>query len=317
MQGLSGKSQTQFAHQLPGQPQVYSEKKMINWIIRFLKGAIIGIGFILPGVSGGALAAIFGLYEKIIGFIAHITHDFIKNFMFFIPVGLGALFGMFLLSHPLGFFIEHYEAPVLWGFVGCIAGTLPKLWKDAGKSGRTKKHILIMIISCACAFSFLLLAETYFGSTLPRNTGTWCIAGVLIALGILIPGMSPSNFLVYLGLYKPMVEAFKTFDISVLLPILAGGAACLFLFSKIVDYLFSKIYTGIFHGILGIVLASTVMIIPGTPWSEVPLNYASPAAAVCIAPFVFGCILGWWMCRLEDTYKTVNNPSPSTKDMTP
>ncbi|MDR1106113.1 MAG: DUF368 domain-containing protein [Treponema sp.] len=277
---------------------------MINWIIRFLKGALIGTGFILPGVSGGALAAIFGLYERIIGFIAHITHDFIKNIVFFIPVGLGALFGMFLLSHPLGFFMENYEAQVLWGFIGCITGTLPKLWKDAGKIKRARKHVIITIISFAVAFSFLFLAEKYFGSNLPRNTGTWCLAGVLIAFGILIPGMSPSNFLVYLGLYRPMVEAFKTFDVSVLLPIMAGGAACLFLFSKIADYLFSKIYTGIFHCIFGIVLASSIMIIPGTPWSEVPFNYAGIAVIVCILTFISGCVLGWWMCRLEDTYKT-------------
>ncbi|MDR1444828.1 MAG: DUF368 domain-containing protein [Treponema sp.] len=277
---------------------------MINWIIRFVKGALIGTGFILPGVSGGALAAIFGLYEKIIGFIAHITRDFIKNLVFFIPVGLGALFGMFLLSHPLDFFIEHYEAPVLWGFAGCIMGTLPKLWKDAGKIKRAGKHIIITVVSCVCAFLFLFLAGKYFGSNLPQNTGTWCMAGVLIALGVLIPGMSPSNFLVYLGLYKPMIEAFKTFNVSVLLPIMAGGAACLILFSKIVDYLFSKIYTGIFHCIFGIVLASTVMIIPGTPWSEVPVNYAGVVTIACAVTFVFGCILGWWMCRLEDAYKS-------------
>jgi putative membrane protein len=276
---------------------------MINWIIRFVKGALIGTGFILPGVSGGALAAIFGLYEKIIGFIAHITRDFIKNVAFFLPVGLGALFGMFLLSHPLDFFIENYEAQVLWGFIGCIAGTLPKLWADAGKIKRAKKHIMIMAFSFVFAFLFLFLAGKYFGSNLPRNTGTWGIAGVLIAFGILIPGMSPSNFLVYLNLYKPMIEAFKTFDVSVLLPIMAGGALCLFSFSKIVDYLFSKAYTGIFHCIFGIVLASTVMIIPGTPWSEVPLNYISVTAVVCVFTFISGCILGWWMCGLEDKYK--------------
>jgi putative membrane protein len=276
---------------------------MINWIIRFAKGALIGTGFILPGVSGGALAAIFGLYEKIIGFIAHITHDFIKNVVFFIPVGLGALFGIFLLAYPLGFFIEHYEAVVLWGFIGCITGTLPKLWKDAGKLKRQTRHIVILVISCIISFVLLLLAEWYLGANVPQNTGTWFLAGALIAFGVLIPGMSPSNFLVYLGLYKPMVEAFKTFDFSVLLPILAGGAACLFLFSKLVDYLFSKIYTGMFHGILGIVLASTVMIIPGTPWSEVSINYVSGTTVICVITFLAGCLLGWWMCTLEEKYK--------------
>jgi putative membrane protein len=276
---------------------------VISWIVRLLKGALIGTGFILPGVSGGALAAIFGLYERIIGFIAHITRDFLKNVWFFIPVGLGALLGIFLLSHPLAFFMENYEGPVLWGFVGCIIGTLPKLWKDAGKIKRNNKHIIVMIFSFVVSFSFLFFAEQHFGAAVPQNIGTWCLAGALIAFGVLLPGMSPSNFLVYMGLYKPMVEAFKVFDFFVLLPIFAGLIVCLLAFSKIVDYLFSKIYTALFHCIFGIVLASTIMIVPGTPWSEVSYNYLNAAAIVCLVTLVFGCILGRWMCTLEEKYK--------------
>ncbi|GHT93281.1 DUF368 domain-containing protein [Spirochaetia bacterium] len=249
------------------------------------------------------MAAVFGLYERIIEFIAHITRNFIKNILFFIPVGIGALIGMFLLSHPLAFFLENYETQVLWGFIGCIIGTLPKLWEDAGKMGRTKKHIMIMIVSLVVGFVFLLCAELYFGANIPQNIGTWGMAGVLIALGILVPGMSPSNFLVYLGMYKPMVDAFKTFDPSVLLPIAIGGAVCIFSLSKAVYALFSKAYTGFFHVILGIVLASTIMIIPGTPWSEVVYNYLSIGTLVCAVTLAAGALLGWGMCLLEEKYK--------------
>ncbi|GHV64948.1 DUF368 domain-containing protein [Spirochaetia bacterium] len=276
---------------------------LIDWLIRLIKGALIGTGFILPGVSGGALAAVFGLYERIIEFIAHITRNFIKNLLFFIPVGIGALFGMFLLSHPLAFFLENYEAQVLWGFIGCIIGTVPKLWKDAGKMGRGKKHITIMVISLVAGFVFLLCAGLYFGANVPQNPGTWGLAGILIGLGVLVPGMSPSNFLVYLGMYKPMVEAFKVFDFSVLLPIAAGGALCFFLLSKLVYTLFSRAYTGFFHLILGIVLASTLMIIPGTPWSEVVYNYVTIGTFVCVITLAAGALLGWGMCRLEEKYK--------------
>lgn len=276
---------------------------IVNWFIRFVKGALIGTGFILPGVSGGALAAVFGLYEKIIAFIAHITRDFIKNVLFFIPVGLGALVGMFLLSHPLAFFLENYEVQVLWGFIGCIIGTLPTLWKEAGKHGREKKHVMIMLLSFVIAFVFLLCAELFFGAALPLNIGTWAMAGVLIALGVLVPGMSPSNFLVYFGMYKPMVDAFKFFDFSILLPIAVGGAICLFSLSKAVDMLFAKAYKGLFHVILGIVLASTVMIVPGTPWSEVSYNYLNTGTLVCVATLILGIVLGYWMCTLEEKYK--------------
>jgi putative membrane protein len=269
---------------------------IIDWLIRFLKGALIGTGFILPGVSGGALAAVFGLYERIIRFIAHITHDFVKNVLFFIPVALGALFGMFVLAQPLSFFLSHYEAQVLWGFIGCIAGTLPTLWKESGKKGREKRHYLILILSAVLGFALLYTAEHFFGAAVPLNAGTWLIAGVLIALGVLVPGMSPSNFLVYMGMYKPMVDAFKSFDFSVLIPIFGGLAVCLFSLSKAMDFVFKKAYTGLFHIILGVVLASTLMIVP------TDFNYASRGVIICALAFIAGCALGFWMSKLEEKY---------------
>ncbi|MEL5939996.1 DUF368 domain-containing protein, partial [Tetragenococcus halophilus] len=76
-----------------------------DWILRFVKGMFIGSGFILPGVSGGALAAIFGIYERIIGFLAHITRNFKENVLFFLPVGLGGLTGIFILSFAVSFLL--------------------------------------------------------------------------------------------------------------------------------------------------------------------------------------------------------------------
>jgi putative membrane protein len=220
----------------------------------------------------------------------------VKNVLFFIPVGFGALFGMFLLSHPLSFFLAHYEAQVLWGFIGCIAGTLPALWKEAGKKGREKRHYLILALSAVLGFALLFSAERFFGAAVPLNFGTWLIAGVLIALGVLVPGMSPSNFLVYMGMYKPMVDAFKTFDFSVLIPIFGGLVICLFSLSKAMDIVFKKAYAGLFHIILGVVLASTLMIVPTN------FNYLSSGTIICILAFIAGAALGFWMSKLEEKY---------------
>ena len=273
-------------------------KPIIDWVLRFFKGALIGTGFLLPGVSGGALAAIFGLYQRIISFIAHITRDFAKNVLFFIPVGLGSLFGMFLLARPLSFFLEHYEAQVIWGFIGCILGTLPSLWKEAGKEGRAKRHYIILVLTALIGFCLLFTAKIYLQMEIPLNFVTWILAGFLIALGILIPGMSPSNFLVYFGMYKPMVDGFKTMDVSVLLPIMLGAAICLFSLSSLIDMLLRKIYAGLFHFVVGIVIASTFMIVP------LNHNYLSSGTFVCAAAMIAGIALGSWMSKLEKKYKT-------------
>jgi putative membrane protein len=98
-------------------------------------------------------------------------------------------------------------------------------------------------------------------------------------------------------MYKPMVDGFKTIDILVLLPILLGVVLCLFLFSKLVDKILQTSYAGLFHFVLGIVIASTLMIVP------VKYNYMSIGTLVCAAALIAGVALGFWMSRLEEKYK--------------
>ena len=76
-------------------------KLIKDWFIRFIKGVFIALGFILPGVSGGVLAAILGLYERMLSFMAHIRQNFKQDFWFFVPVGLGGIAGIILLSNPI------------------------------------------------------------------------------------------------------------------------------------------------------------------------------------------------------------------------
>ena len=78
---------------------------MISWLTRLIKGIIIALGFILPGVSGGVLASILGLYERIISFLAHLSKDFVKNVLFFIPIGIGGILGIALFSAPLEYLL--------------------------------------------------------------------------------------------------------------------------------------------------------------------------------------------------------------------
>ena len=270
---------------------------MVDWIIRFLKGTLIGTGFILPGVSGGALAAIFGFYHRIISFIANIRKDFTQNVLFFIPIGFGAIFGMFLLAQPLEYLLTNFEAYVIWAFIGCIIGVFPSLWKEAGKEGRQKKHYIILTITTIISFILLYMAESYLRTVLQPNIFTWLCAGFLIAIGVLVPGMSPSNFLIYFGMYTPMVDGFKTFNLWTIIPLFIGVFVCLFSLSSFIDYLLKKVYAGMFHFVVGIVIASTLLIVPRN------FNYLSIMSVICLLCMAVGYALARWMCRLEEKYK--------------
>ena len=274
------------------------QNSLADWILRFVKGMFVGTGFILPGVSGGALAAIFGIYERIITFLAHITRNFKENVLFLMPVGFGLIAGIFLLSFPISFLLNAYEVQVLWFFIGCILGTLPLLWKQAGRKGRKPKHLGAMAVSFVLSFILLICGEGFVsGGSIPQSIGSWVVVGAVIGLGVIVPGLSPSNFLVYMGMYEPMTTGIKTLDFAVIIPIGIGAAVCVLLLSRLMDYIFHKAYSGLFHCILGVVFSSTLMIVPRG------YNYLSAGALLCLLLCAAGVALGYWMGTLEERYK--------------
>ena len=89
---------------------------MLSWLARLIKGIVIALGFILPGISGGVLAAILGIYERMIGFLAHPFKDFKENILYFIPVAIGMLLGIGLFSYPIEYLLENYQVFVFMEF---------------------------------------------------------------------------------------------------------------------------------------------------------------------------------------------------------
>lgn len=280
---------------------------MISWIARVLKGMIIALGFILPGVSGGVLAAILGIYERMIRFLAHIKENFIENVLYFTPVAIGMVLGIAAFSYPVNLLLDNYKIIVLWGFAGAIIGTIPSLIKESVKeSDRDRADTVTFWLSFILSGIFLYSLNGMVG-TLPANFLSFVLAGALIALGILIPGLSPSNLLLILGLYTPMLTGFKRLDLfGTFLPIGIGGALALILFSKAMDYILKHYHSRVYHFIIGIVLSSTLLIVlPQTGNSE-SISYAGVSIfTLVLAAFFFGLgiWLGIWMSQLEEKYK--------------
>lgn len=280
---------------------------MISWITRLIKGIIIALGFILPGVSGGVLASILGLYERLIGFLANIRKDFVQNVLFFIPVGIGGILGIALFSAPLEYLLANYQVPVLWAFTGAILGTLPSLWQESTQKSQRDQLDWLTLIGTFLVSGVLLYFLNNLVGTIPANFAGFVLAGSLIALGILVPGLSPSNLLLIMGLYSPMLSGFKTLDLlGVFLPIAIGGALAMILFSKAMDYALKTWHSRVYHFILGLVLSSTLLIVLPNPYSTESISYAGlgfgeMASAALL--FLGGIGLGLWMTKLEDTYK--------------
>ena len=279
----------------------------MSWLIRLIKGVIIALGFILPGVSGGVLAAILGIYERMLSFLAHIRRNFKADFFYFLPVGIGGILGIGLLSRPLEFLLAHYQVIVLWGFAGAIVGSLPALWQEAESQSQRDKIDWSWLIGTFVASLVILHRMPYIFGTLPANFVTFILAGALIALGVLIPGLSPSNLLLILGLYSPMLIGFKNFDLlNVFLPIAIGGILAVLLFAKSMEYLLEHHHSRVFHFILGIVSASTILILVPNNQSAESISYDGSNLLTLLLAVIFtvlGLWLGLWMSKLEERYK--------------
>lgn len=278
------------------------QQKTESVLSRFLKGVVIALGFILPGVSGGVLAAILGIYERMLRFMAHLTKNFKENLLFFLPVGIGGIVGIGLLSKPLEWLLQNYQIIVLWGFAGAIIGTLPALAKESTlKSKRTMGDLFWFFGTMIIGFLFLYFMGDILG-TIPANFLGFVLAGGLIALGVLVPGLSPSNLLLVLGLYDPMLKGFKGFDIlGVFLPIAIGGLLVMLLFSKLMEWLLEHYHSKVYHFILGIVIASTVLIVLPPVADYSGFTWLTAVSGVIL--FVLGYWLGAWMSKLEEKYK--------------
>jgi len=280
-----------------------SSNKILDWFLRFIKGMFIGSGAILPGVSGGALAAVFGIYERIIKFLSNPFKDFLKNVFFFIPVGMGALFGVFVLAYPIDYFLEHNAVQVLWCFIGCIIGTFPALFKEAGKNGRKPVHLIITAITAIIVLTGLIFIQNNLNVYVAQTFTNWILAGAIFALGFIVPGLSPSNFLMYMNLYEPMTKGIKDLDFSILMPVALGGILCILLLTKLVGFIMSKAYASIFHFILGVVIASTVIIMPA---KDAYIGISLVEILITIVLFILGIAIGFGMGILDSKYKIEN-----------
>lgn len=234
---------------------------VLRVFFRVIQGALIGLGAVLPGISGGVLCVVFGIYKPIMELLSHPLRNFKTHVPKLLPVMIGLVIGFMGVANLLSFFLEKYPAPSVCLFVGLIAGMMPSLFREAGEQGRSKGSYISLMIAMVIVFALLLGLQFSSVKILP-NFAWYLFCGFCLALSIIAPGMSFSTLLMPLGLYTPFVDGIGHFNWNVLIPGGIGALATIILLAKAVNALFDRFYSPSFHAIIGIVIAATVMIIP-------------------------------------------------------
>lgn len=274
-------------------------------LILMVKGFILGIANIIPGVSGGTLAITLGIYEQLIGTISHLFHNIKKNLGFIIPIGIGAVLSVLVLSKLINYSLEQFPIPTTLFFIGLIVGGVPFIYRKVEKEKKRGGHIVAFL----CTFFFILLlgfAKNGNGTVSLENltvgsTFLLFLVGVIAAATMVIPGISGSFVLMLLGFYKPILNTISHLtdfqllghNMMILIPFGIGIVIGIIGIAKLIEYLLKRHETITYYAILGFILSSVVTLVGGLYGTF----FTIPQMLVGILLFAVGSFVGY---RLGD-----------------
>lgn len=238
----------------------------MNYILLALKGIAIGIANAVPGVSGGTIAVIVKIYDKLLEAITPNIKKLIKNLPFLIPVGIGMLLGILAAAKLLGFLFDEYNVPTQMFFVGVVIGSMPMIYKECTAE---KKLSAVCIAPFAAgilvmaAMAFLSPAESTAAGGLDLGGGIMLfVSSVLAAIAMIIPGISGALIMKVLGAYDTVIGALNNFDFAILIIVAVGVILGIFIAAGVISMLLKKFRRGTYCLISGLIIGSVPSIFP-------------------------------------------------------
>ncbi len=285
-------------------------KKIKENIILGVKGFIMGIANIIPGVSGGTLALTLGIYERFIGAISHFFSNLKENIKFLLPIAIGLCLAILSMSRVIDYSYEHFPIPTTLFFVGLVIGGIPMLYhKVKGKKEGKQISSWIILLMTFSLVIVMAFADQLFGTTAKVNLNgldlwgyliLFCV-GVIAAATMVIPGVSGSLVLMLLGYYYPILKIVKALtkfenlgeNIVIAGVFGVGVLVGIVLISKIIEFLLKKFETKTYYGVLGFIFAS-VLAIPISTYNEVEnLVFSIPQVFIGIIMMAIGGMIAY------------------------
>lgn len=251
----------------------------MNMFKNIIKGMMIGIANIMPGVSGGTLAVSMGIYDKLIHCITHILSEFKESMKFLLPIFAGAGIALVALTFVIEALFQYYPIPTNLLFIGLIVGGLPPVVTKVKSHKLTLGHILAGLLFFALVVGMAMMGDN--GSRqVTLNLGIvpmiqLVLVGIIAAATMIIPGVSGSMVLLILGYYQPIIQQITVFctavitldmagilhGIAILLPFGIGVLIGILGIAKIIEIIFEKYPLYAYCAIIGLIAASPIAIL--------------------------------------------------------
>lgn len=262
------------------------------------RGIAMGASDLIPGVSGGTIAVLLGIYDQLIASINGIfSKDWKEQLRFLIPLGIGIAIALLSLSHVIKWLLKYHTVPTYFFFLGLIIGVLPYLFHKAeAKSNFTMKHIILLLIGIIVIGSLFFFKDPDQGSAIVNKTMSTYIllflSGFIASAAMILPGISGSFVFLIIGVFPTIIDALTNLHIAVILVTGAGIFIGIVSMSKLIHFFLTKYRTSTFSVIIGSVIGSIFVIFPG--W---PLNVQ--LLLLCIATFATGLIAAYVLGKVE------------------
>lgn len=249
-----------------------------------LKGMIIGIGAVAPGVSGGTFAVILGVYDKITDAIANVFKDFYNIVISLIPLGIGILLGVLGFSNILNYLFTNYEFQVKFLFIGLMLGSINSVVNEANKKGFKPIYLIPSIIAFSITVLFMILENRVINIIPEANLdlASLIIYGGIIGFGTIVPGISSSFILMVIGAYEIIIKGIAEINLLIIIPVGIGFSVSVLIFANIINILFRRFYGYTYYTVLGFVIGSIIIMIPRFEFS---MEYAI-GIGLCVIGFL-------------------------------
>jgi putative membrane protein len=216
------------------------------------------------------MAVVFNVYYRLIEIITPNVKKIIAAWKFWLPLGLGLGIGVIAFSKIITILFEYQPIPTYWFLMGIIAGSIPQVYRRA-KRPDSFMLALSPAICCLCALAIMVLMavlklteEAAVSTELtPQLFALLSLGGALAAIAMIIPGISGTFLLLVIGLYRTFVQAVSDFNILLLVPVLLGAVAGLFIGAAAVRFLLAKVPSQTYGAVLGLVVGSIIVLFPG------------------------------------------------------